>query len=57
MSDASAGIYEVRGDQRVDLRCRNNANMPFGIYCCDIAVNDDNDIFSILSTIPQHTCS
>ena len=44
--DTSADIYEVRGAQRVDLRRRNNANMPSGMYCCHIAtntVNDDND--------------
>ena len=42
----SDGIYEVRGPQRVDLRRRNNADMPSGIYRCDIptnAVHDDND--------------
>ena len=39
-------IYEVRGAQRVDLRRRNNADMPSGIYRCRIATNavhDDND--------------
>ena len=38
-------IYEVRGYQRVDLRRRNNGDMPSGIYRCDIATNavhDDN---------------
>ena len=47
ITDASADIYEVRGAQRVDLRCRNNADMPSGIYHCRIAtsaVHDDNDI-------------
>ena len=47
MADASADIYEVRGAQRVDLRRRNNAIMPSGIYRCHIAtnaVNDDNDL-------------
>ena len=29
-------IYESRRAQRVDLRRRNNANMPSGIYRCDI---------------------
>ena len=29
-------IYEFRGGQRVNLRRRNNANSPTGIYCCDI---------------------
>ena len=33
-----ADIYEVRGDQRVDLRHRNNADMPSGIYHCHIAL-------------------
>ena len=40
-------IYEFRGAQRVDLRRRNNADMPSGIYRCDIATNavhDDDDI-------------
>ena len=40
-------IYEVRGAQRVDIRRRNNADMPSGIYCCDIStdvVHDDDDI-------------
>ena len=45
-SVASADIFEVRGTQRVDLRRRNNADMPSGIYRCYIAtdaVRDDND--------------
>ena len=40
-------IYENRNAQRVDLRRRNNANAPVGIYRCDIATNavhDDTDI-------------
>ena len=44
--DTSADIYQVRGAKRVILRRRNNANMPSGIYCCNIptvAVHDDND--------------
>ena len=44
--DTSAAIYEVRGAQRVDIRRRNNADMPSGIYRCHIptnAVHDDND--------------
>ena len=43
----SGKIYEDRGAQRVDLRRRNNADMPSGIYRCDIATNavhDDDDI-------------
>ena len=30
------GFYEDRGSQRIDLRRRNNANSPVGIYRCDI---------------------
>ena len=40
-------IYEQRAAQRVDLRRRNNANSPTGIYRCSIptnAVHDDTDI-------------
>ena len=40
-------IYESRYAQRVDLRRRNNANSPTGIYRCDIptlAVHDATDI-------------
>ena len=29
-------FYEVRVAQRIDLRRRNNANSPVGIYRCDI---------------------
>ena len=39
-------IYENRGTQRVDLRRRNNADIPSGIYRCDIptnAVHHDTD--------------
>ena len=39
-------IYETRGDQRVDLRRRNSATSPVGIYRCEIqtdAVHDDTD--------------
>ena len=42
----SGDIYEARGAQKVDLRRRNNADMPSGIYRCDIptsAVHDDDD--------------
>ena len=46
-SDSSGGIYQVqRADQRVNLRRRNNADMPSGIYRCDIptiATHVDND--------------
>ena len=40
------GLYEFRDAQRVDIRRRNNANSPTGIYRCDIptnAVHDDDD--------------
>ena len=43
----SGDIFEDREAQRIDLRHRNNANSPVGIYRCDIATNavhDDNDI-------------
>ena len=46
-------IFEFRGDQRVDLRRRNNANSPTGIYRCDIpttAVHDDHNI-SVRDTV------
>ena len=36
-------IYEVRGAQRVDIRHRNNADMPSGIYRCHIPTNDVHD--------------
>ena len=45
-------IFEYRNAQRVDLRRRNSANSPTGIYRCDIptgAVND-NDI-SVRDTV------
>ena len=42
-SDDTGDIYEVRGAQRVDLRRRNNADMPSGIYRCRIATNAVHD--------------
>ena len=36
-------IYEFRGAQRVELRRRNNANSPVGIYRSDIPVYDSTD--------------
>ena len=33
---SNGGIFLSRGAQRVDLRRRNNANSPVGIYGCDI---------------------
>ena len=44
--DQPDDIHEVRGNKRVDLRRRNNADMPSGIYHCHIATNavhDDDD--------------
>ena len=35
-SSEEGDIYEVRGAQRVDLHRRNSADMPSGIYRCDI---------------------
>ena len=43
----SGDISEDRNSQLVDLRRKNNANSPVGIYRCDIATNavhDDTDI-------------
>ena len=37
-------IFEARGNQRVDLRRRNNANSPVGIYHCDISTNAVHDV-------------
>ena len=42
----SGDIFESRGSLRVDLRRRNNANSPVGIYRCAIAtvaVHDESD--------------
>ena len=36
-------IYEQRGDRRIDLRRRNNATSPVGIYRCDIQTNAVHD--------------
>ena len=35
--------YEARNAQRVDIRRRNGANSPTGIYRCDIPTNDVHD--------------
>ena len=46
-------IYENRDAQRVEIRRRNNANSPTGIYRCDIptnAVHDENGI-SVRGTV------
>ena len=42
------------GHQRFDLRRRNNADMPSGIYRCRIATNavhDDDDIISVRESV------
>ena len=41
--NASADIYQVQGRKRVLLRRRNNADMPSGIYRCDIPTNASHD--------------
>ena len=44
-SSGSGDIYEAREAEQVDLRRRNNADSPSGIYRCDIAtdmVHDDS---------------
>ena len=49
----SGDIFESRGSLRVDLRRRNNANSPVGIYRCGIAtvaVHDGTDI-SVRATV------
>ena len=33
-------IYQLRGAQRIDLRRRNNATSPSGIYRCEIPTDD-----------------
>ena len=46
-SNEIGDIYESRLSQAVDLRRRNNADMPSGIYRCDIptdAAHNDSDI-------------
>ena len=37
-------IYESRTAQRVELRRRNNGDMPAGIYRCDIETNAVNNV-------------
>ncbi|CAI8029951.1 hypothetical protein GBAR_LOCUS16998, partial [Geodia barretti] len=50
---AGVDIYEHRVSQRVDIRHRNNANSPTGIYRCDIPTNDvnDDDDISVRDTV------
>ena len=43
-SGSGDSIYRLYGAQRVDLRRRNNAMSPSGIYRCDIAVHDDTSV-------------
>ena len=52
-SSLGGDIYKTRGNMRVNLRRRNNAMSPSGIYCCDIAtvaVHDDDDL-SVRETV------
>ena len=42
-SSGSDDIYQHRGSQRIDLRRRNNALSPSGIYHCEIPT-DDGDL-------------
>ena len=37
-------IYQVPGPQRIILRRKNNADMPSGIYRCDIPTNAVHDV-------------
>ena len=40
-------VYKVHGNQRLDLRRKNNVTSSSGIYRCDIAtvaLHDDNDL-------------
>ena len=46
-------VYEQRTAQRINLRRRNSATSPVGVYRCDIptiAVHDDDDI-SVRDTV------
>ena len=45
-------IYEYRNAQRVDLRRRNNATSPVGIYRCDIPTDD---VYDDTDTSVRHT--
>ena len=42
-SNGDGDMYETHLAQRVDLRRRNSATSPVGIYRCEIAVHDDDD--------------
>ena len=37
-------VYEIRTDKRVDLRRNGNADMPSGIYHCEIPTNTVNSV-------------
>ena len=54
-------IYEVRTAQRVDLRRRNNATSPVGVYRCEIPTNAVHDATntSVRATVyvRLYTCS
>ena len=41
-SEVGGNIYQSRGTMRADLRRRNNAITPVGIYCCRIAYNSSD---------------
>ena len=41
-SSSGHSIFQGRGDMRAELRRRNNANTPVGIYCCRIAYNSSD---------------
>ena len=50
----SGDVSEARSAQRVDLRRRNSATSPVGIYRCDVptvAVHDDNGYNSTKDTV------
>ena len=44
-SSGGGDIYQARGAQRNDLRRRNNATTPSGIYRCEIPTDDGNGGF------------
>ena len=41
-SSSGHSIIQSRGIMRADLRRRNNAIMPVGVYCCRIAYNSSD---------------
>ena len=53
-SNSGDSIYEQRGDKKVELRRRNNATSPSGMYRCDIptnAVHHETDVLSVRDTV------